>query len=432
MMRSIGAALALLAGAANAAPGILQNGGQFSTGGITTGRAMPVATGNAALLPLTLKKDQGFRMSAFELPSVGLEFGPVDNFIDDIERLEDELDALEMGQGGDPQAIIDEFNPILAELGDSAYVNVDAYIPVPLTPVAFRAFGGAMTVHLDLAASARASLLDAPLVQENNDVVTDSAMFVRAGQFIRGSVGYGRNLLATQLFGINGSVNVGGRVHITQGELSQAVARINDGAQNDGDGAFDRIEDEFDAITKSTTAVGVDVSAAFVADGLHAGLNLKNLISPSFDAPDVRDGCERLNDAAYCARIDANGLLDGAEQGKYKLDPQATAEVVFTVPGTQLRLASALDLNSVENVGGDDFQNLYFGVIYEGPWYFPNARIGYQSNLSGNKVDALTAGFTLFGIVNIDALYGLDDVEFDGDKVPRAAAIRVGFAVPFR
>lgn len=432
MIRSGVVGLALIAGAAHAAPGVLNSGGQFSTGGVTTGRALPSTTGNPALLPLTLKETQGFRMSAFELPSIGLEFGSADNFIDDIERLEEQLELAEMGQAN-PQDIKNEFDPILANLGDAAYVTVDAYLPVPLVPMTFRAFGGVMSVHLDLAASARASLLDAPIDidVESNEVTTDSALFLRSGQFIRGSLGYGLPLLPGQFLGMKGNLNIGARLHVIQGDMSQVVARIED--ESEDESAFDRIEDEFDALTKATTAVGLDVGAAWVTDHVHLGLNLKNLISPSFDVPGVREGCERLNSLDYCSRADVSGLLDEAERlGKFTMDPQATAEAVFTVPGTQLRLASALDLNSIENVGGDEVQNLYMGVIYEGPWYFPSVRLGYQSNLSGNKVDAMTAGINLFGVLNIDALYGLDDVIFEGDKVPRAAAIRIGFAVPFR
>lgn len=424
------AVLALIAGVANAAPGLLHSGGQFSTGGVTTGRALPSTTGNAALLPLTLKPAQSFRMSAFELPSIGLEFGEVDNFIDDIERLEEQLDLAEQGQA-DPQAIKDEFDPILVALGDAAYVTIDAYLPVPTVPMTFRAFGGVMSVHLDLAASARASLLDAPIQIEATDVTTDSALFLRSGQFIRGSIGYGLPLMPGQFLGMEGSLNIGGRLHVIQGDMSQVLARVDD--ENDNEGAFDRIEDEFDALTESTTAVGLDVGAAWVTDRLHLGLNLKNLLAPGFDVPDVRDGCARLNSTAYCSRVDTSGLLaEAGRLGKFTMDPQATAEAVFTVPGTQLRLATAFDLNAIKNVGGDDVQNLYLGLIYEGPWYFPSVRLGYQSNLSGNQVDAMTAGINLFGVLNVDALYGLDEVTFDGDTVPRAAAIRVGFAVPFR
>ncbi len=434
MIRYALATVGLMVGAAQAAPGLLQNGGQFSTGGVTTGRAMPSAEGNAALLPLTLKPDQRFRVSALELPSIGVEFGSVDNFIDLVEDIEDFLDAVDAGQFTDPDERAEQiafFNGRLPELGDNAYVTLDAYMPIPVVPVTFRAFDGVVSVHLDLAASARASFLDAPLIDTGDDVTTDSAMFIRAGQFIRGSVGYGRTLFSRNLFGLDGAVNVGGRLHVMQGKMSQVVAALDDDGEEDG--AFDRIGDEFDALTESSTAVGLDVSAAFVSDGLHVGFNLKNLIAPSFDVPNVREGCERLNAPGYCTRIDADGLFSGIDRlGNYKMDPQATVEAVFTVPNTQLRLVSSLDLNSIENVGGDDYQNLYLGMIYEGPWYFPNARIGYQSNLSGNKVDALTAGFTLFGVFNLDALYGLDDVTFDGDKVPRAAAIRLGFAVPFR
>lgn len=445
-MRSVhGVAIAtavasLISGTAVAAPGLLTNGGQFATGGVTTGRALPGLQSNPALLPLTLKSDQRFRMGLFELPAVGLEVGPVDNFTDDLDRVEELLEQPFTSEQ-EAQAAIDELNPILVEIGDSAYVNLDLSLPVPALPVVFRAGLGVFSVHADVSGSARIDVLDDPLridraapgpCSDTNacEIVSDSSVYLRSGAFARVGVGYGQPLMNLPLLGREGALHVGGRVSVIQGQMSQQVARLD---SDEEDSAFDRAGDNYDLNEKTSTGVSADIGVSWVSEGLHAGLLLRNLLAPSFDFGPIGIDCGNKptpTEQADCET--AAGFADEIDlTGKFTMDPQAMAEVVYTVPGTELRLLGSVELNKVEHVGGDDFQNLYVGLNYEGPWWLPGARVGYQSNLAGEKLSAVTAGLTLFGAVNLDVLYGLDSVDFEGDSLPRSAAFRLGFALPF-
>jgi hypothetical protein len=440
------AALSVVSGAAVAAPGILSTGGQFSTGGVTTGRAMPALQSNPSLLPLTLKGDQRFRVGVFELPAVGLEIGPVDNFTDDLDRVEELLDQ-DFETEEQAQAAIDEINPILVEIGDSAYVNLDVSLPVPVFPVVFRAGLGVFSVHADISGAVRIDVLDDPLRIDKQDemlecdqvtsdntsncrLATDSSVYLRSGAFARVGVGYGQPLMNLPLLGREGSLHVGGRLSVIQGRMSQQVARLD---SDEEDSAFDRAGDNYDLNEKTSTGVSADVGVSWVSEGLHAGLQLRNLIAPSFDFGPIGIDCDSKPTPTEQTDCEAAALfadeIDLA--GKFTMDPQLMAEVVYTVPNTQLRLLGSVELNKVENVGGDDFQNFFVGLNYEGPWWLPGARIGYQSNLAGEKLSALTGGVTLFGAVNIDLLYGLEKVNFEGDSLPRSAAVRIGFAVPF-
>lgn len=436
------AAVSFWSGAALAAPGVLNTGGQFSTGGVTTGRAMPALQSNPALLPLTLKEAQRFRVGVFELPAVGLEIGPVDNFTDDLDRVEAILEQ-DFTSEQEAQAAIDELNPILAEIGDAAFVNLDVSLPVPVMPVVFRAGLGVFSVHADISGSVRIDVLDDPLRIERQvpgmecsqtnacDIVSDSSVYLRSGTFARVGVGYGQPLMNLPLLGREGSLHVGGRLSVIQGRMSQQVARLDEDGEEES--AFDRAGDNYDLNERTSTGVSADVGVSWVSEGLHAGVLLRNLIAPSFDFGEI--GIDCANKPTPTERSDCEAAARFADEidlaGEFEMEPQLMAEAVYTVPDTQLRVLSSLELNKVENVGGDEFQNFFIGLNYEGPWWLPGARIGYQSNLAGEKLSALTGGVTLFGAVNIDLLYGLETVNYEGDSLPRSAAVRIGFAVPF-
>lgn len=437
------AAVSLWSGFALAAPGILNTGGQFSTGGVTTGRAMPALQSNPSLLPLTLKGEQRFRVGIFELPALGLEIGPVDNFTDDLETIEDELDR-DIRSEQDAQEVLDRLNPILAEIGDSAYVNLDVSLPIPVLPVIFRAGLGVFSVHADISGSVRIDVLDDPLrivratpgmdCSDTNvcEIMSDSSVYLRSGAFARVGVGYGQPLMSLPLMGMDGNLHIGGRLSVIQGRMSQQVARLDD--ESEEDSAFDRAGDNYDLNERTSTGVAADVGLSWVSEGLHAGLLLRNLLAPSFDFGPIGIDCDNKPTPAEvldCRAAERFGNeIDLA--GKFEMEPQLMAEVVYTIPKTQLRVLSSIELNKVENVGGDEFQNFFLGLNYEGPWWLPGARVGYQSNLAGEKLSAVTAGVTLFGAVNIDLLYGLESVKFEGDSLPRSAAVRIGFAMPFK
>lgn len=434
MRKHFFAALAACAsGSALAAPGNLADGGQFSSGHVTAGFMLPLAQGNPGLLPQSLRSDQNIRTNILDLPSLAVEIGESDNFVERFEDIEDRIDAGVSNQQ-EAEQLRDDAEAVFADIARDGYATIDLFMPVPALPVVFRAFDGVISLHADVAASVNASVIDAGfrIVEDNGsfDVETDSAALLRSGIFQRVGVGYGRSLMDWRLGSFIGELQAGGRISLIRGDLSQVVGAID---SDDEEDAFDRIEDNYDRNEESSTGVALDAGVAFVADQFHLGLTLRNLLPPEFDFGPLGVDCGSLSggDRADCeleAELGAQGLLD--LNRSFRQETQGMIEAMYAVGETGLRVFGSLETNSVENIAGDDYQFLSAGLSYEGPWWAPNMRAGLKQNLAGSKITSLTAGITLFRVLNIDALYALDSTKVDGSSAPRNAGVRIGFSLP--
>lgn len=437
-MRRITTAIALLSvsGAALAAPGNLADGGQFSTGHATGGFSLPLVQGNPAMLPQGLGSEQRFRASVIDLPSIAAEIGDADNFIDRFEEVEDRIDA-GFADEAEARAFIENVaEPVFADIARDGYATIDVFMPVPVLPVIFRGFGGVFSLHADVAASINASVIDAGFdVIENNgmvDIETQSAALVKSGIFQRVAIGHGRPLMPLQVGPFSGTLQVGGRLSIIRGDLSQVVAGI-DSEDDNGDSAFDRVEDNYDRNENSSTGVALDAGVSFVAEGFHVGLSIRNLLPPEFDFGPL-GVCANLTgtDATDCqleADLGALGLLD--LNPSFRQETQGFIEAMYSVGDSGLRVFGSLETNAVENIAGDKYQFLSTGVSFEGPWWAPNLRAGIRQNLAGSKITSLTSGVTLFRVFNLDVLYALESTKIDDSSVPRNVGVRIGFSLPF-
>ena len=100
---------------------------------------------------------------------MGYEVGPVDNFAENFEEFEDRFDEVEAQieqaeQSGDPndaqaandaiEALIQDFNPVLRDIVDRGYFNIELQQQLPVTPALFKALGGVFT--LDVSADLKA------------------------------------------------------------------------------------------------------------------------------------------------------------------------------------------------------------------------------------------------------------------------------------
>lgn len=434
MRKHIYAMLAVCASSgALAAPGNLADGGQFSSGHVTAGFMLPLAQGNPGLLPQGLRSDQNIRTNILDLPSLAAEIGESDNFVERFEDIEDRIDAGVNNQQ-EAEQLRDDAEEVFADIARDGYATIDLFMPVPALPVLFRAFDGVVSLHADIAASVNASVIDAGFeVVENNgnfDVETDSAALLRSGIFQRVGVGYGRQVMPLRVGPFAGELQAGGRLSIIRGNLSQVVGAID---SDDEEDAFDRLEDNYDRNEESSTGVALDAGVAFVAEQFHLGLTLRNLLPPEFDFGPLGVDCASLSggDQADCnleADLGAQGLLD--LNRSFKQETQGMIEAMYAIGDTGLRVFGSLETNSVENIAGDDYQFLSAGLSYEGPWWAPNLRAGLKQNLAGSEITSLTAGITLFRVLNIDALYALDSTEIDGSSAPRNAGVRIGFSLP--
>lgn len=420
---------------AQAVPGNLPGGSNLATNGVTVKHGAPASVGNPALLSRALG-ERSWALHGFKLPTFAIEIGAVDDFVDRLDELEELVDAAE----ADDQVTQQEFNNIdqqfqdvLVEIGDKAEVGLDLSIPLPTLPVLFRAFDGVMAIHLDAAISAVVDIIDGDLELAGDEILTNSAVHLRAGTFAQLAVDYGRQIMPLNLGGFSGVLSAGGRVKIIQGSLSRQVASLD--SDDEDETAFDRAGENYDLNEKTSTGVGLDVGAAFEADALALGVTLRNLLPAEFDYADIGQNCgakptqtERQDCLATAAFI-ASG--DVAANESFKLDPQLFIESSYEIADSGFTVFGGLELNKVENVAGNEYQWLNVGVNYAGPWWIPAIRVGWRSNLAGSKLDVVSLGLNLFNIINIEAFQALDTVEYEGDSAPRSAGVTIGFGGRF-
>ena len=430
---------------AQAVPGVLGTGTNLTTGGVSIDGTPPSTSSNPALLKQSLG-DRSLALQGFRLPSIGVEIGDVNNFVDRLDDLEADIEAAEADGDvsfAEETQLITEYGDLLVEIGDNANLTVDIAMPIPTLPVVFSAFGGVMALHVGGAASVEMDIIDGPIVVNNVDdtVETNSAVYLRSGVFYELAVDYGRDIVPLQLGAFDGAISVGGRLKVIQGSLSRQLALLDDDSEDET--AFDRAGDNYDLNEESSTAVGADIGVGFVAEGLSLGLTLRNLIPAKFDFAEIGVNCGQLSAGTQRDDCFASAqFVDGYRVGSvfyegevpasesFELEPQLSLESSYVI-GKGFTVFSTLDLNKVENIAGNDYQWLNAGVNYAGPWWIPALRLGWRSNLAGSKLDVVSLGLNLFNIVNIEAFQALDSVDYDGDSAPRSAGVSIGIGGRF-
>ena len=452
-----GLAALLAAGAASATTGYLQHAGANLGGSTSRSLGLGVLTANPAAPQYVLRDDQNWRVGYLYLPNIGFEFGPVDNFVDDIERFEDELEALDDDPNttqAEAQDFVDEFNDVLVRIGDAAYVNIDVQQQVPALPAVFRAFGGAITLDAAIEARAQVRVLDAPLqivdstsggdcseTSTDCDVETDSAGYIQTGQFTRLSVGYSRQIpldskaISWVPWPQGATFTAGTRINLIQGNLARAIALLDDDddGSGDGDDSFDRLEDNYEDNEESSFGFGVDVGLLIGLGDFYAGATIYNLIPPSFDFGDIGVNCSQFTDPGRQQDCQVAASFEGdiALRDDHSEDFRLNIEGGYDIAGSAWQLAGSLDLNSTESVVGDEFQWFTLSGTYDPEsWWVPGLVLGYKANLAGSELSYATLGLNLFSFLGINLSYGLESAEIDGDSSPRSVAVAIGFERP--
>jgi hypothetical protein len=57
--------------------------------------------------------------------------------------------------------------------------------------------------------------------------------------------------------------------------------------------------------------------------------------------------------------------------------------------------------------------------------------VGYRQNQVGSELDMVSAGLSLFRVLNLDVAAATDKIENDGDDVPRSAMVNLSFELYF-
>ncbi|WP_082027771.1 conjugal transfer protein TraF [Isoalcanivorax pacificus] len=431
----VAVAIATASVSAAALPGAAGKGPNVTYGYSGHGVNLHSLSNNPAQGFYVMPEEDRFRMGVAGSISVGYEMGEVDNFLD---RLDDILDDLERDDIGVAEGITlaNEMNDVLVQMGRDGYARINTGLQAPLTPIAFRTSLGTFSVSIEADAEVKASVLDDAVVYDavNQELRTRSSLYLKSATFAQVGVGW-----AKELWKDEGQSLVGGaRLNIINGAFSKQVINLKAAATNpDDDDIGDIISDQYDTNEKKSTNISIDLGAIYRINNWSAGLTLKNINEPEFDYGAVGQNCASLpggsQEYANCMAADyfaQNGRISASE--KWVMASQATVDGSYSFNNGRGMVGFSYDLTDVNTPTGDLQQMLSLMTAYQSPKiWLPGVRAGYHTNQKGSQLSSVSVGLTWFNRLTFDVLMGLEDTEIDGDKLPRTAAVSLGWQSRF-
>jgi len=223
-----------------------------------------------------------------------------------------------------------------------------------------------------------------------------------------------------------GKLGVGGSLKVVQGRVYNSQLNLVKNGQSVDSG---KITDNLTKNFEESTSVTFDLGAFYkFQDWLNVGLVAKNLTSPKFDSPALKDQDGTL------VTIDAKG--NPVTNKGVTLKPQLRAGVSLD-PLSWLTIAADLDLTDNETVLSSlDYKsrNLGGGVeLHPVTWF--KLRAGMYKNLSNSEVGPVaTAGLT-FGTkwvnLDLDGAYGLETAQYKEKSYPKEARVQTSLNIQF-
>lgn len=409
----------------------------LTLGKVTSPSTILSVTGNPAGGELLLHEDEDFRMGYFSSLGIDIESGDVDNFIDDVDELVDALDEDDLTLS-EALEIKKKFDTLLPVIGEDARVTVGLGLHAPLAPFAIRSewLGGVVTFDIQAAGVFDTSFLDAPLdiqlVGSDINLTTSSALYVKGGSLLTGSVGYSREVWQPQVFDIESKLYAGFQTNVYKASLNKQVIALE--SILDDEDVGDVIRDEFDENTVDTTQIGLDLGLLWVFPYGQVGVTFANINEPEFDYGDIGKNCINVTDPTR----QSNCIVAQTFSGEIALSETAVMAAKTTIEGSfytrnkHWLLSGAADLNSTFDLVGRESQYISTSASYFSDSYLvPNVRLGLSQNLSGSELTMVGFGTTLFGVFNLDVSASLDQIEVDGNKVPRYFGLNIGIEEKF-
>lgn len=229
--------------------------------------------------------------------------------------------------------------------------------------------------------------------------------------------------------GTSGKVGLGASIKPIIGRVYQTRIRLMENGQSV---SSKDIVDGFKDNYEESTNITIDLGAQYkYANWMTVGLVAKNLTSPSFKSPVLKDQKGNL--------VNPDGSAAGATPFKdadVKLKPQARLGVELA-PLSWLTFAADLDLTENESVlSGLDFKNRQLGGGVEfSPLTWFKLRAGMYKNLANSSLgNVATAGLT-FGIpwvlLEVDGAYGLKTAKYKNEDYPREARVQMQLVMQF-
>jgi hypothetical protein len=374
-------------------------------------------------------KDGAWRTGILSNISLGVEYGDVENFEEELSDLLDqlELDNLSLSQAS---VIINDFDDVLTRLGEAGYITLAGAAKAPAFPVAWRSpwLGGDFGVDLEVQGTGRGSILDEPLRFNplSSQLETRSALYIKAAGLIRLGLSYSRPLFRTPL----GTLYAGPRLNLYQATLAKTLTGLQTIAEEeeDEDIVVDRIQEDFDDQRETTTGVGLDVGLIWRASVYQLGLTLEDINEPSFNYGALGADCDELTGSRRSDCLLAQSFADRIDLNEtHTMELRATLTGMIYTPNRNWLLGGRLETDSSSDPIGGQYQWASVSAAhYGGLRWVPDVRLAYRQNLTGTELSYLDLGVTLLSRLNLDVSYALDSTEVDGTNVPRGLGMSLG------
>ena len=231
---------------------------------------------------------------------------------------------------------------------------------------------------------------------------------------------------------LGGRLLAGVRGNLYNMSLSKQVVGLLSIDENDE--LSDVIQDDIDSNKKSSTALGVDLGLIWQAENYHVGFTWRNINEPEFEYGSLGDNCTSKDTstsmsncftALYFAAQDRITLNE-----TYVMTSQASVDAALNTQNKRWRLATSYDIQPMRDPIGDEYQWASVSAAYVSSSII-GGRLGLSQNQVGSELTMLSAGLSLFGGMNLDVRYSLDQINIDGETVPRAFGINLGFENSF-
>lgn len=440
----------------------LPSGQSLTLGGASNPRTVQTAGGNPAS-PVT--SDLGGFWFGLGSAGVGYEVGDFNELIKQVNDLKDDLDKNQTQP--DESQVESRSNTFITSLNDKAHVKVFVAAQPPLLPMggALTGLGGAFTLGITAITGARVDVMGRPnsadvhdksdpyvvdgptptTTRANNCTGTDQngcQFDADVGGYVKGagggvvSLGYSGGVLHR----LDGTLYLGGRLNYNTVELRKGLVALG---QKDSSGDNDvqkRLTDELDRHQLRSNKIGMDLGLLWAAYNFRAGATVRNVNEPSFKYPDIGQNCAPPSDvtpeqvdcraAVRFSQVNPRVLL----KESYKMKRQLQFETAVFDSDRTWSLAASYDANKAPDATGDDYQWLAVSGSFSPRgwgWLVPAVRAGYRKNQAGSGLDMVSAGLSLFRIVNLDVSEALDKIQNEGKEYPRSAMVNLSLELYF-
>jgi hypothetical protein len=224
-----------------------------------------------------------------------------------------------------------------------------------------------------------------------------------------------------------GKLGVGASIKPIMGRVySSELLLVKNGNNVDSGNITDNLTKNF----KESNSITFDLGAFYkYGEWLNVGLVAKNLTSPKFDSPELKDQNGTL------VTTDAKGKPISAAE-RVTLKPQVRAGISLD-PLSWLTIAADLDITNNETVlSGLDYRSRNLGGGIElHPLTWLKLRLGMYKNLSNDEVGPVATTGLTFGTkwlnMDLDGAYGLESAKYKEHNYPKEAKLQAALNIQF-